>query len=128
MADMRIALVAFILAAAPVAAAPAADPPETVVVVYSPQAGKEAAVDDLIRLHFATVRKLRLVTADPHVTYRDKDAGGRPIFVDILTWKSHAAPDDAPAEVRAIWVKMEAACEKRDGRRGIDFHEVDLLR
>lgn len=126
---MRIPFAIVLLAFAAVAlAAPAADPPETVVVIYSPRAGKEAEVDKLIRTHFATLKRLRLVTADPHVTYRDKDEGGRPIFVDILTWKSHAAPDDVPPEVQTIWTAMEAACEKRDGRRGIAFHEVERLK
>lgn len=104
------------------------DPPETVVVTYSPAAGKEAEVSKLIARHWATLVRLRLVTRDAHVTYRDKDAGGKPIFVDLLTWKSHAAPDSAPPEVEKIWSAMEAAVEKRGERRGIEFHEVERLK
>jgi hypothetical protein len=105
-----------------------ADPPETVVVTYAPRPGKESEVEGLIRGHFATVTRLRLATGDPHITYRDKDAAGRTIFVDIFTWKSHAAPDGAPPEVAAIWAKMEAAVEKRDGHRGIEIREVERLK
>jgi hypothetical protein len=104
------------------------DPPETVVVTYAPKPGTEADNEALVRAHFATVTKLHLVTRDAHVTYRDKDAAGRPIVVDILTWKNHAIPDNAPAELLAIWTKMEAACEKRDGHVGIAIREVQLLR
>jgi hypothetical protein len=104
------------------------DPPETVVVTYAPQPGKESEVEGLIRGHFATIARLRLATKDPHITYRDKDAAGRTIFVDILTWKSHATPDAAPPEVEAIWAQMEAAVEKRDGRRGIEIREVERLK
>jgi len=125
---MRLAIAALLLVCLPRAGAAPVDPPETVVVIYSPKAGKEADVENLIRRHFATIQRLRLVTADPHVTYRDKDETGKPILVDILTWKSHAAPDSVPAEVETIWAAMEAACEKRDARRGIAFHEVERLR
>src|SRR5262249_38751392 len=97
------------------------------VVTYSPQDGREAEVEKLIKTHFATLLRLRLVTGDPHVTYRDADKDGKPIFVDILTWKSHAAPDSVPPEVQAIWQKMENAVSRRGDRRGIEFHEVQRL-
>jgi hypothetical protein len=122
---MRLSILIMTLALATNARA---DTPETVVVTYSPQPGKEPAVEKLIRDHWAAVVRLHLVTGDPHLLYRDVDKDGLPIFVDILTWKSHAAPDNAPPEIEAIWAKMEAAVVKRGERRGIEFHEVQRLR
>jgi len=123
---MRMSVfVAALFFVAPLVAAE--DPPETVVVTYSPKPGREAEVERLIGEHFATVQRLGLITADPHVTYRDNDEGGKPILVDILTWKGHEIPDDAPAEVRAIWKSMEGAVETRGKRRGIALHEVHFV-
>jgi hypothetical protein len=47
--------------------------------------------------------------------------------VEVFTWKSPDIPDHAPAEVRAIWQRLEDACEPRDGRPGIDFAEVTAV-
>jgi hypothetical protein len=95
-----------------------AETPETVVVTYVPQPGKAAEVQQLILEHWATLKRLDLVTADPHLLYRDGDK-----FVDVLTWKSGDIPDNAPPDVLAIWKKMNAAVVKD----GIQFHEVALV-
>jgi hypothetical protein len=60
---------------------------------------------------------------------RGVDDAGKPYFVEIFTWKDASIPDHAPAEVRAIWKKLEAVCEPRGGRPGIDFSDggVTLL-
>jgi len=120
---MRILVLLVVLSASAYA-----DSPETVVVTYSPRDGKEADVEKLIRKHWATLVRLKLVTSDPHLLYRDKDKDGLPVLVDVLTWKTHGTPDNAPAEVEAIWSQMEAACGKRGDRAGIEFHEVERLR
>lgn len=72
-------------------------------------------------------RKLDLVLEKPHVVLRGTDAAGLPYFVEIFTWKSADIPDHAPPEVRALWQQLEQACEKRDGRPGIDFTEVTAV-
>jgi len=100
---------------------------ETVVVTYRVRPGKEDDVARAIAEHWATVRRLGLVLPWPHLTLRGADENGAPIFLDVLAWKDHDAPDSAPAEVRAIWDRLEALCEKRGGRRGIEFPEFAVL-
>jgi hypothetical protein len=58
---------------------------------------------------------------------RGVDSQNLPYFVEIFTWKSAEIPDHAPAEVRAVWQELENACEKRNGRPGIDFTEVTAV-
>lgn len=53
---------------------------------------------------------------------------GKVYFIEILTWKDHDKPDNAPPEVTSIWAQMEALCERRDGHRGIEFYEVRVIR
>src|SRR5437764_38643 len=83
------------------------DPPETVVVTYRPKAGKEKEVEGLIQKHWETIQRLGMVLPEPHLLYRGQDAKGSTFFVNIITWKTHEAPDAAPAEVTAIWRAME---------------------
>jgi hypothetical protein len=59
------------------------------------------------------------VPATPQTVVKGKEETGAPFVLEILTWKDHDAPDHAPAEVKALWAKLEDLCEKRDGHRGI---------
>ncbi len=74
-----------------------------------------------------TIQRLGMVLPEPHLLYRGQDAKGSTFLVNIITWKSHDAPDTAPAEVTAIWKAMEQNVEKRDCRRGIEFDEVSEI-
>jgi hypothetical protein len=103
------------------------DPPETVVDTLHVRAGKEDELAKAMARAWAAYRTFDMVLPQPHLLMRGVDDAGRPFLVEILTWKDHAAPDHAPAEVQKIWVEMEALCEKRDGRRGIEFYEVRML-
>jgi hypothetical protein len=100
------------------------DPPETVVVTYRPKAGKEAELEALIQRHWKTISGLGMVLPEPHLLFRGQDGNGATFFVNIITWKTHAAPDSASPEVEAIWTAMQADIERRDCRRGIEFDEV----
>jgi hypothetical protein len=102
-------------------AAAATAAPETVLVTYRPQVGSAEKLEQLIARHGATLQRLGLITADPHLTFRAADDAGKPILLDLLTWKDDAIPDNAPAEVTAIWDEMQKLVEKRDGRRGIEI-------
>jgi len=66
---------------------------------------------------------LRYLFAD----FIGEDDAGKVYFIEILMWKDHDKPDNAPPDVTAIWAQMEALCEKRDGHRGIEFHEVRVI-
>ena len=101
--------------------------PETVHVTYHVRAGKEAELARVLARHWPTCRRLGLVLEKPHLIVRGYGEGHRPYFVEILTWKDSDAPDNAPPEVRAIWKDLEALCEKREDRPGIEIDEVEIV-
>lgn len=100
---------------------------ETVLVTHRVRAGKEAEYAALLARQWATLRRLHMVLPRPHVILRGTDETGGTIFVEVLTWKDHETPDNAPAEVEAIWAQLEALAEKRAGRRGIEFPEFQIV-
>jgi len=100
---------------------------ETVHVTYHVRVGKEGELARVLARHWPTCRRLGLVLEKPHIIVRGYGEGHRPYFVEILTWKDSDAPDNAPPEVRAIWKDLEALCEKRDDRPGIEIDEVEIV-
>ena len=109
----------------------AADPdpksPETVLVTYHVKPGSEAAMEKLLREdHWPLLRRLDFVWESPHVLLRGVEDGGKPCFREILTWRDHDTPDNAPPEVHAVWDRMRPLVEKR-GADAIEIEEVDLL-
>lgn len=107
---------------------PLKDDPETVVDTLHVRAGKEDELAKVMWRAWAAYRKFDMVLPDPHLLMRGTDDTGKPFLVEVLTWKDHNAPDHAPDEVKKIWTEMEALCERRDGRRGIEFYEVNFLK
>lgn len=101
--------------------------PETVLVTYHVKAGKADELAKLIDQTWAIYRRLGLVFDKPHIIMRGKEESGV-FFAEILPWKSHSAPDRAPAEVRALWDQMELLCERRSDRDTIEIPEVEILR
>jgi hypothetical protein len=100
--------------------------PETVITTFQVKDGKEAEMSKLIQRAWKTYNKLGMVLQQPNIIAHGTDDAGKLFFIEILSWKSQDTPDNAPAEVKAIWAEMEALCEKRDGHRGIEFHEVHI--
>lgn len=100
---------------------------ETIHSIAHVKPGHETEYAQLSAKTWAIYKRLGLVLDRPHVVLRGADEKGRPYFVEIFTWKSADIPDHAPPEVRAIWQQLEAACEARDGRPGIDFSEVTAV-
>jgi hypothetical protein len=100
---------------------------ETVMVTYHVQSGKEAAFQDLLSRAWAVYQSDQLVYDQPHVILRDQEDGGKPRFVEIVTWKSHYGPDYAPDAVKTLWTQMQSLCEARDGHTAIEGGEVTLL-
>lgn len=110
------------------ASAPAAEnDPETVLVTYHIKEGKAEAFGQLLDRTWLTYERLGMVFDRPHMVMRGKEKGGM-FMAEILTWKSHSMPDNAPAEVHALWDEMQTLCEKRGGRDGIEIPEVEVLR
>lgn len=100
---------------------------ETMHTVAHVKRGMEGRYAELSAQAWALYRKLDLVLEKPHVVLHGVDAAGLPYFVEIFTWRSADIPDHAPPEVLAVWKQLEDACEKRDGRPGIDFSEVTAV-
>ena len=105
----------------------ASDSPETMLVSYHAKPGKEAALQDALARTWAVCRKDKLVFASPHLLVREKDDAGKTRFVESFTWVSHAAPDNAPPDLKVVWRELESLCEPRDGQKGIDGSEVETV-
>jgi hypothetical protein len=102
--------------------------PETVVVTFYVREGKEAEMEKLLREdHWPLLRRLSLVHESPHVLVRGKEAGDKPYFREVLTWRDHDTPDNAPPEVEAVWKRMYDFVEKRGSAQAIEIEEVDLM-
>jgi hypothetical protein len=100
---------------------------ETIYSIAYVKRGMETQYAELSAKSWAIYRKLDLVLPAPHVVVRGVDSQNLPYFVEIFAWKSADIPDHAPAEVRAVWQELENACEKRNGRPGIDFTEMTAV-
>jgi antibiotic biosynthesis monooxygenase (ABM) superfamily enzyme len=101
--------------------------PETVLVTYHVKSGKEAEFQAILSRIWQIYRTEHLVFAGPHVIVRDSEDGGKPRFVEILTWVSHAAPEHAPDAVTKLWEQEQSLCEARSGHRGIEGGEVEIV-
>lgn len=100
---------------------------ETVLSTFRPRAGKEDELLKTMGENWSTLRKLGLVLQEPHLVLRGKDDGGKTIFVEILTWRDHEAADHVPAEVQAIWNRLQSLVEQRNGHSGIEFPEFEIV-
>ena len=110
--------------------ATAAGPPETVHVTYHVQPGKLEEFLSVLKQHHPACRKLGLVLAEPHVILSGKEDGGKPVVIEILTWKDSDAPDSVPKhhpEIKKIWDQLNALVEKRGEKPGIDIEEMDIV-
>lgn len=103
------------------------DPPETVLATYRAKPGKEAELDRIIAEHWAALRSRDLVLATPHLRFRTEDEPGKTTFLDIFTWRRESIPDDAPAEIQAIWARMALLVEARGGHPGIEFPKLQAI-
>ena len=102
--------------------------PETVMVTLHVKAGAEADMQKALDAHWAAIRELNMVAADaPHVTLRGAESGDRTYFVEIFTWRDATLPDHAPAAVHAIWNRLNALVESRNGEPGLKFTEMRIV-
>ena len=101
--------------------------PETVLVTYHVQPGKEVEFQEILSRVWEIYRKEHVVFAQPHVIVRVKEDGDRTRFVETFTWVSHAGPEHVPDSVKTIWEQMQSLCEARNGHDGLEGGEVELL-
>jgi hypothetical protein len=102
------------------------DDPETVMVTYQVKPGAETELKRVIERHWATLTRLNLVRNDVHLLVRVEEKE-RVRFVEIGTWRDRTLPENAPAEVQALWKEMNQLVEARDGHQGIEVTEVTLM-
>ena len=100
---------------------------ETVLVTYRVKPGKEQQLAATLSRAWDIYRKERLVFVQPHVIIREREEGDKHRFIEIFTWVSHNAPDHAPDSVKNIWDQMRLVCETRDGHKGLEGGEVEIL-
>jgi hypothetical protein len=98
---------------------------ETVLVTYHVQRGKEAEFQTLLSHAWDVYRGEHLVFTEPHIVVRDTEDGDKTRFVEVFTWVK--APDQAPDTVKKVWQQEYSLCEDRDGRRGIEGGQVELV-
>jgi len=100
-----------------------ANEPETVICRFQVRADAEQPFRALLRVHWPTLRRLGLVTEDPPQHYRAVDEQGRPVYVEIFTWRDGRAAQEAHEhpEVAAVWEPMAPLVEEREGRRKWEF-------
>lgn len=106
---------------------PSKGSPETVLLMYQVKPGKERELESVLARAWEIYRKESLVFVQPRVVVRTEEESGGTRLVEIFTWVSSDAPDHAPPSVKAIWDEMQWLCEQRDGKKGIEGGEVELV-
>jgi len=104
--------------------------PETVHVAYHVQPGKLEEFLGVLEQHYPAGRKAGIVLAEPHVILSGKEDGGKPVVIEILTWRDANDPDDVATkhpEILALWTRLNALVEKRAGKPGIEIDAMDLV-
>ncbi len=126
----RMLMILFASSALLTGIAAAAGPPETVHVSYHVQPGKLDEFLKALKEHFPACRKDGLVLESPHLILSGKEDGGKPVVVEILTWRDGDAPDNVAEknpDVLAIWNRLNALVEKRGGKPGIEIDQVEIV-
>jgi hypothetical protein len=102
------------------------DAPETVMITLCAKPGADAELTRVIATHWQVARRLDLVQPAPHVTVRTSDRATS-CFIDIFTWRDEEIPDNAPAEIKAVWDDMTRLTEAHDGKPGLAIARVALI-
>jgi hypothetical protein len=108
------------------AQSPKPDDPETVLATFHVKPGQLPAFLSMMAEYQDLLKAKSLVTSTPFVLLQG-DEDGKPVVVELFTWKSHDIPDHAPPEVKQYWTKMNAMVEKRGGHDGIEFSEMSFV-
>lgn len=100
----------------------------TVVCTFRVRPECEAEFRELLAAHWPTLDRLDLVDpADPPQRLRGEE-DGRPVYVEIFTWKEGAAraAHEHP-EVAQVWERMGALVEARDAGPKWSFPHFERL-
>ncbi len=111
-------------------AAGASAAPETVHVTYHVQPGKLGELLDVVARQFPAGRKAGIMLADPHVVLSGKEDGGKPVVIEIFTWRDGEDADEVSTkypEIKALWDRMPALLEKRGGKPAIEIDPMEVV-
>jgi hypothetical protein len=102
--------------------------PLTVTATYRVPAAAEKAFVKLLKAHWPTLRRLKLVGPAKPVILRAAEKAG-PVYIEIFDWASMAAVDAAhhAPEVAAIWDGMGRLCRPRAGKPPMEFPHFDRV-
>jgi hypothetical protein len=101
--------------------------PETVLITYHAKPGMEANLQAVLAQAWQIYQAGHLVLAGPHTLIRETEDQDKTRYVEIFSWVSQAVPEHAPDAVQKIWAQEQTLCEARNGHRGIEGGEVELL-
>jgi hypothetical protein len=122
---IRAAVTALLISASPMLVTSlGAEAQETVMITFHAKPGAESKLAGVIERHWETVKRLNMVTDQPHVTLKGTESSDKTYFVEILTWRDASIPDSAPPEILAIWKEMNDLVEPRGGQLGLNISEV----
>ena len=100
--------------------------PETVLATFRVKSEQLAAFLEMMPEYWKALRDLSLVDAEPHLLLQGEE-NGKPIVIQVFTWKSEDIPDHAPPEIRKYWDRMNTMVETRNGQPGIDFPPMKVV-
>lgn len=80
-----------------------------VVAAYRPKPGREKELEQLVREHVPTLRRLGLATDRKAIAMRALDG----TVLEVFEWESRSAIDRAhhDPEVQVLWSRFGAACD-----------------
>jgi hypothetical protein len=81
----------------------------------------------LMPQYWAALRAENLVLEEPHVVLQGEEHG-KPVIVEIFSWKDHDVADHVPPTVQRFWDQINQMVESRDGHAGIEFPEMKIVK
>jgi hypothetical protein len=100
--------------------------PETVMATFRVKPDQLDAFLHLMPDYWTALHSRGLVVAEPHILLRGVE-NGKPIVVEVFSWKNHEVPDHVPPAIQLYWDKINNMVEDRDGHKGIEFPEMTII-
>jgi hypothetical protein len=100
---------------------------ETVMATFQVKAGMVDRLSLLLDKHFAAITRLGLGSG-PKPVRLVKDEPTGPVLYEIFDWNEGGNSQARESlEVKALWGEIDACCESRGGKPGLDFPHVKRL-
>jgi len=100
---------------------------DTVLATFQVKAGMVDRLSQLLDRHFATITRLAFGTGPKPVRLLREETTGAVLY-EVFDW-TDGGPEKAHdhLEVKALWAEIDACCETRGGKPGLDFPHVKRL-